>query len=172
MPAVVPFIPLIAAGTAAGATIYGAHSQQSAQREASRIDSGAAREALDYQKEQDAYERQRSEEERDYGRGKYEEDTLYDRGQYADYLGRLDPYRAAGTGALTRLSSHFGGSSPSMTYARPTSLNLPQVTQPGASSGVRGGTGMIVIQAPDGSTREVPASQAEHYISRGGVVVK
>lgn len=174
MPAVVPFIPLIAAGVGAGATIYGAHSQQSAQRDASRAENASLDEALAYEKEQDAYNRQRDEEQTRYDRAKYEEGQVYDRGQYADFLGRLDPYRAAGTGALTRLSSHFGGSAPAMTYAKPTSLNLPTGPEsaPPQTGGLRGGTGMVVIQAPDGSTREIPASQADHYISRGGVVVR
>lgn len=132
---------LLGAGLSAGASVVGARTQQSAARDAARTEDAASREALAYQKEQDAYERKRD-----------EEQTNYDRGQYADYLGRLDPYRAAGTGALARLSSHLGGSAPAMSYP------VDQV-------------GMVKLQSPDGRVREVPADQAEHYLAQGATRV-
>ena len=42
MPAVIPFIPLIAAGVRAGAQVYGAKKQAGSQREAARVTSDAA----------------------------------------------------------------------------------------------------------------------------------
>ena len=46
MPAVIPFIPLIVGGISAGASIYGAHKQGE-----------ASKEALGYEKERDKYAR-------------------------------------------------------------------------------------------------------------------
>lgn len=142
----------------------GNRSQQTANREAAQLERESFREAMDYQREQDAYER-----------AKYKENTLFNRGEMADYRSRLEPYRGAGLGALARLSDHFGGSAPMQTYARPTDLDLPEVGGGASQSRPRdiaGGAGMVTIQAPNGDTRQIPRSQAQHYIDRGGVLVQ
>lgn len=141
MPAAVA-VPLIAAGVGAGATIVASRTAQGAQRDAARIENDAALRALDYQREQDAYERKRQEEE-----------TAYDRQQFADYQGRLAPFRNAGTSVLPGLTQRVSGAA---TAAVPTN---------------GGGTGMVTLKAPTGAMREVPASQADYYIAQGAVRV-
>lgn len=152
---------VVAGGIAAASAAASSRSQQSAQRDASRIESGATDNALAYQKEQDAYERAQAEENRTYtrsqfaneqaySRGKYQEERNFDRGQFANYLGRLDPYAKVGAKAVTGL----GASLPTPQSQRPTM-----------------GGGMIKIQAPTGEIRDVPEAHAQHFLSLGGKVV-
>lgn len=70
----------------------------------------------------------------------------YDRAQYANYQQRLSPYANAGTRAVGQLSQS-------------TSQPLPTVTN--------GNGPMVTLRSPDGTTREVPATQADFYLSRG-----
>lgn len=158
MPAVVPFIPLIAAGVGGAATVISSRSQQGAQRDASRIEGHYTDRALEDARQQREYEQKRDEEQRTYDRSRYDTETAYsrgkyaeerdhDRGQFANYLGRLDPYAKVGAGAVTGL----GASLPTPQSQRPTM-----------------GDGMIKIQAPTGEIREVPEAHAQHFLSLGG----
>ncbi len=45
-------------------------------------------------------------------------------------------------------------------------------TSPGGPPGPSGGGQMVTIKAPTGATRQVPAAQAQRYVSRGGRVIR
>jgi hypothetical protein len=157
---------LFAGGAAAGASIYGARSASSANRDAMRTEErysdkalAAAEEQREYDRQQEAARIQREEEQRKYDRGmderllaRDEERQSYGRGQYNQYLGRLEPFRASGSSALPRLESLLG--------------NSPVGGAPMASGG-----GMVTLRAPNGQTQQVPATQAEHYERLGAVRV-
>ena len=75
------------------------------------------------------------------------ENQAYTRGERANYLARLKPYNDAGTAAVGRASGLLTGGGP-------------------ASAGAT-----VRLKAPDGSTSDVPAALADHYISRGAMRV-
>lgn len=127
-------------------SVFSSRSQQTASREAAQMQYRATQDALAYQREQDAYTRQRDEERTAYDRRTSEEARGYDRNQYANYLGRLDPYAKVGAAAVTGLASSL----PSVQSQRPTM------------------GGMVKIQAPTGEVRDVPEAHAAHYLSLGG----
>lgn len=145
----------VGAGIGAIASIFGSKKQSSAQKQATQAQTRANDEALAYQKEQDAYARQRAEDETRYSR---EQDALnralllenrdYARGQYANYLGRLNPYLEGGTRAFSGLQGSLRG-------------NIAATTP------TMGGGGMVTLRGPDGSTRAVPAGQVDHYVRLG-----
>lgn len=99
MPAVIPFIPLISAGIAggasAGSSIYGAKKQSSAAKRASDIQAKADADALAYAKEQDALSRQ----------------------DYQAHEARMLPFRQAGQGALVNLAQFAKVPVPPSAYA-------------------------------------------------------
>lgn len=146
---------VVAAGITALGSLFGNKSNNRASRDAMRMEADATNRALAQAREDQEYERQRYaqeraeeqrryEDERAYSRGRTADETGYARGQRADYLGRLDPYNAAGTGAITRLSDILGG---------------------GRAGG--GGGAMVKLQSPTGEVRDVPEAQAQHYIQMG-----
>lgn len=147
----------IAGGAAAGATIYGSRQASRSDREAARIEQEAARRA-----EQEARE------ERDYQRA-----------QYDAYLTRLNPYRQMGTDAISRLNgvaaSYGTQGAPAASGAGmaggATRTVQPRVggdMAPSSSTRPTGEqTAMVMLEAPTGQRRAVPAHQAAHYIARG-----
>lgn len=104
-----------------------------------------------YAEERD-YGRSFAEDERDYGRNVYAEERDHGRGQFANYLQRLAPYSKAGAGAVNKLGASVGQNTASM---------VPTM----------GGGRMVRIQAPNGQVKEVPSQHADHYVSRGGILV-
>lgn len=142
MPFLTPAVAtVIGAGLGTGAAIYGANKASSASKAASAAEDRSANEAIAYQKEQDTYNRQRDEEEK-----------AYSRKRYADYLGRLDPYRSAGTAAIEGLSQRI-----------PRDLAAFTPTN---------GGGMIRLASPDGEVRAVPSHLKDFYLSRGAQAVE
>jgi len=135
--------PLLGQGVQAATNLYGQHMANSASADAARIQTEFLEKALEVEKENERYRRSTTEEERGYTRG-----------QRADYLGRLQPYSAAGTAATTRASALLSGSS----Y---------QGQAPPAS-----GSGPTVKLADSrGVVRDVPADQAEQYLQQGATRV-
>jgi hypothetical protein len=129
------------------ASVVGSKTQQSASRDAARIESSSTDKALAYQREQDAYDRKFKEDERDFDRGRYTEERDFDRGEMTSYRGRLSPYANAGVPALQGLSSHLSAPLPSMQHAS---------------------SQMVKIQAPTGEVKDVPAQFADRLLAAGG----
>lgn len=177
MPAVIPFIPLIAAGVGAGTSIAAIKSQRGAAKDASRIEQQSTSEALRdareqrqrdqlladedraYQRERDAYGR--SLDEREFGYrssrdsvmdARFNDERDYGRGQFADYKSRLAPYGNIGTRATANLASVVGRALPA---AMPTT----------------GAGAMVRLQSPDGKIGEVPEGAVEHYLAKGATRV-
>lgn len=98
---------------------------------------GLERDRFGFEREKFGTEQKNYGEERDFGRG-----------QYANYLGRLEAFRAPGAGVMPALSSVVG---------RGVAASVPTM----------GGGGMVKLQAPNGQVTSVPAAHVEHYISRG-----
>ena len=78
-------------------------------------------------------------------------------------LGYYQQSRGASNPARDRLGAMFNFQSPQQQGAQPLQMG-PHPMQGGSQS-------MVTIQAPTGQTKQVPASQAQHYIQRGGKVV-
>lgn len=132
---------VVPAAISAIGSIWGSKNQKSASRDASRQEARFTSEAL-----KDARE------ERDYSRRRDDEQMTYDRGQRASYLERLKPFTTAGQQAITNIAAS-------------TQSQLP------GSVPTMGSGQMIQMRAPNGQVREVPASQAEWYLSRGATRV-
>lgn len=131
--------------------------------------------ALAAAEEEQRYRRQFDEDQRAYDRKRLEDDLTYRRGtdardfdyrkgidqrdydalmerqqygreQFGSYLGRLEPFRVPATGAVNRMEGLLTGTQ-----------QMPQ-----QSSGR-----MVRLQGPDGSTRDIPESQASLYERAG-----
>ena len=116
----------------------------------------------------------------------------YEQGQYGSYLGRLQPFIGTGTSANAReaellglpLSSSSGPSTIGPPQRGPGETTMP-TPEPNApfidrlNGAPRTSTDpvnrpastvnqpMIMMQAPDGSTKQVPASEREHWLRVG-----
>lgn len=141
---------LIGTGVGTAARVYGARQQSRASQQAAAAENQAAQQALDYQREQDAYERQRQEDETQYQRSRdaladtrYADQRDYSRGQYANYLTRLRPYASVGPTALGEAQDL---------------LRSPMTS---------GGAIMVRLRAPNGKESPVPAALVDHYLRRG-----
>lgn len=143
--------PILQYGVPVAGSLIGAGMQAGADREATRLQSHYNDRALAAAEEEQKYQRERQ------GRldTQSEDERQYQHGQYASYQQRLAPYREASAPSLGRLNSLLSGS---------------QWSTPGQSPGAPQG-GMVTLRAPDGSTSQVPASQADHYLQRGAVRV-
>ena len=75
----------------------------------------------------------------------------------------LAPYAAQGQQGLTALSSFLGVPSGGTAAAAPAGATMPL----SAVAGQPQGGGMVTLQAPNGQTQQVPASQAAFYLARG-----
>lgn len=89
---------------------------------------------------------------------------------YANDVRDFAPYQAAGNQSIGRLSELAAAPRPSMTsgdiYG---SGSIPRTGRPmgGSISGMAGQTQRVMLQAPDGTTKEVDAGQAEHFMRLG-----
>lgn len=109
------------------------------------------------------------------------------RGAYGQGRADLDPYAQAGQQSLTSLTSLLGlpglpataaptapgtggpfqGRGPApMTDGSVTGYAIDRGTPPGAPQ-----TTMVVMRAPTGETRPVPANQVQYYLARGATIV-
>lgn len=168
--------PTLQYGLPVAASIYGGHQQGRALTESARIEADYANRALAAAQEEQQYRRKFDEDERDHRRT-----------QFADYTRGLEPYRAAGASSVDYASRLLGNSSyqplgsqaprsvgagqtPAAAQAAPQ--GAPQAPAPGMSSPqAPAQERMVMIQAPSGQSRQVPESQVQHYVSRGGKVV-
>jgi hypothetical protein len=149
-------------------------------------------EALAYQKEQDAYTRKTDEERYGYSRdleaSRYGYTRDLEASRYGDYSSRIDPYVQTGTSANDRMASLLGlparGPAPAMVAPpqRPAAPQAPSSAPPAASPAAApvpptypqpiGGGGTVLLQGPDGSQRQVAASQVQHYVDLGATVIQ
>lgn len=86
-----------------------------------------------------------------------QESQAYQRNAYNQYLNRLQPYTQAYSGSMSKLASLLGQTQPT--------AGAMSAQMPAASSA------MVTLRAPNGMTKQVPSSQAQHYISRGATQV-
>lgn len=167
-----------------GTELYSAKKQSDAAEDANDL----ARESADRQAEalQKALDLQKE---------MYEKDRLLQQGLYSQNRSDLAPYRAAGQGSVGKLSYLLGvpgfesgpqayqplneidpfvlnpaTTRPDTSLVSPTRASqqqaqqaspmapTPQTPQPEA---------MVMLEAPDGTRKEFPASQAQYYIQRG-----
>lgn len=158
------------------ASIYGANQQANANSEAAQLQHQSTEEALKDARDQRAYQQQ----------------------QYSDYIGRLAPYRNMGLTAGSTLQNLLARSpytrmanegplpqystAPQQSAPQPMQqapVSVPQLDQSrlagntGITGGMNsaGGQPLVMLRAPDGSTKQVSADQAQHYLSRGAVQV-
>lgn len=172
----------IGMGVKAGMDVYGAHKASNAAKEAAKIQTGAADEALGVSK--DVYNRQM-----------YAMDPYANVGRQAmSTIGRLTAPGQPYTPQLQRqdaqqgYTGYGGGQQPPMTIgggpgggmagSRPAP---PGPVTGGGKRGPFGGMGnptpppggdMVLLQAPDGSQRPVPSHQVQGYLARGATVVQ
>lgn len=150
------------------ASIYGANQQANASSEAAKLQFQSTEEALADARKQREYEQ----------------------AQYANYLGRLQPYLGLGTTASSTLQNllarspytKLANNGPLPQYSTaPASMPIapmPPVPQgtagptgntPPPSSGFTGGGATVKLQAPDGSVRDIPMAQVDHFKKMGAV---
>lgn len=143
-----PIASLIGTGINSAGQIYGANkaadtSIQAAQIQAAEYDKAlaAAKAEQDYQHSQD----------------------LLKTNQYNSYLTRLQPYAQTGQAADNRISQFMGQPPSAQTPLMPS-----QTPQPAPQPNVANAPAQtVMLIAPDGSQKAVPADQAQYYISKG-----
>lgn len=158
MPA--PVAAAIITGAAGlGATALASHASGSSAKRASDMESDYSTKALDAAREERDYSRGRDEEQRDYDRRERQAETdrllearNYNRGEQVNYRERLSPFRDAGVRAVGRLDQ---GLAQNVGATVPTNSNV---------------TGMIQIVGPNGKAYSVPASQRDHWLSKGAQI--
>jgi hypothetical protein len=160
---------IIGVGGSAAIQAYGAHKASKAAKEAAATQSASADQALALQKQ------------------------MYDQTRQD-----LAPYRETGNTALSSLSSFLGlpANTPSPTVpaatppaglapqaGAPPSHQLPQLQTPvggqpyGPGHGYvaappsQPGSVLVMLRAPNGQTKQVPADQVDYYVSRGATKV-
>ena len=161
--------PVLNYGVPLAGQLIGTTIASNANTEAAKIAAESVEKALAFEKEKYAYEQ----------------------GQYGSYLGRLQPFIGTGTSANAREAELLG--LPSSSVSGPSSVGPPQrgpgettmpASEPNApfidrlSGAATTPTGpvnrpasnqqrMVMMQAPDGSTKQVPASEREHWLRAG-----
>lgn len=131
-------------------------------------------EALAYQKEQDAYNRKTAAEHYDYSKNT-------EASRYGDYTNNIAGYVATGNSANARMASLLGlpPNAPMTGSSMPkvSAASVPAVTGVAPSPGVttqpqtRTNEPMVTMQGPDGSQKQVPSSQVDHYKQIGATVI-
>lgn len=181
--------------------IVGGIIQANATGNATAAQQAYLKEALDYQKAQDAivnsrnatldaqnYAQQQYLDKYNAGQDQYKNETAAQHyannvstegSRYKDYAGNVSPFIGTGQAANARMASllKLDPSVYKQVLNTPTLQSAPALpTQP--TSGVAGQPtaaatpAMITIQSPDGATKQVPASEADHWISVGAKVLQ
>jgi len=158
----------IALGAGTGAQLYGAHRAGKAADKAAQLQSDAADRALAVQQQQ-------------------HEQTRTD----------LAPYRGAGESSLSALTAFLGlpptaapaapaaaPAPPAAPTGAPPSRVLPQLQTPAgggtsygpghgyvAAPASQPGSALVMLRAPNGQTKQVPADQVAYYLARGATQV-
>lgn len=130
--------------------------------------------ALDYEKQQDALNRQIA-----------ADKVKLEAGRYATYAGNISPYLATGNAAAGRAASLLG-------VTPPAPMNAPPAPPPTTTGSIAAATGatpapgvttqpqartadqpaaMVSLRAPDGSVQQRPASELQHWLSKGATQV-
>lgn len=129
--------------------------QANASGKASDAQQAYLQQALDYEKQKDAGNISR------------------EASRYSDFEGRISPYLATGNSANSRMASLLGLpanaplTAPSAAAPSTPASSSPSPAAPTAAPAAPSQEPMIAIVGPDGSTRTLPKSQADYYISRG-----
>lgn len=176
----------VSAGVGGGATIAGAKMQSSANKTAAKLQASATDRALDYEKEQDTYNRSRQTDldRRAQKQLDYENRTAAE--HYAGRGERMAPYVSAGGGSADRQAQLLGlPARPAMPVAGPVAGSVATAAGGAARPAVQpirdagappivpggppadGAAPTVMLQAPDGSTKAVPAEQEAYWVSRG-----
>ncbi len=143
-------IAVAATAATAGSTMYAAHKQSEAAQEAAKLQAKSTSEALGYEKERDVY-----------ARGT-------EANRYGALQSQTQPYRETGVGSNTEMARLLGLPAP----ADPAT-QWQHTAQPPTQTGPPSGTpapamgAMVMMQAPDGTTKNVPASEESHWTQRG-----
>jgi hypothetical protein len=164
---------VLTAGIGTAGSLIGAGIQSSGISKAAEIEAAVQREALQYEKQRDQY-LQNLEAQR-----------------YGELNQRLQPYISTGQSASERMAQILGLPAPTpytpsvpipTTPAIPPGYDQRGPGTPGSyPTGVavpRGGTTpnpvpaqLVMLRAPDGTQKQVPADQVAHYVSRGAQVI-
>ncbi len=144
--------------------IIGSVIQAKAAGDASDAEQAYLKEALAYAKEKDAG------------------NIAREGGRYSDFTGNIAPYVQGGNAAGSRMQSLLGISAPlpsTQTTSRyapmPTAPQtaMPQPTpvqQPQAAPAPQ--QPMVMVQAPDGSTKQVSQRDADYYVTKGAKILQ
>lgn len=130
-------------GIPAAANIIGTKMQVNAERDAAKMQADAAREALDWQKE-----------------------------QYAQRQRQLAPAIGVGNGATVRLGELMGIQTPQGGYGPQTQTGVHgQPTNPAPTAQQPATINMVPMRAPTGAVKMIPEAQVPHYEQLGAVRV-
>lgn len=108
--------------------------------------------------------------------------------RYADYSGHIAPYLATGNSANARMASLLGlpanapltasapasagpGSVPTQTGGTPAAATITPQPQARTTAAPTGSPSLVTMQAPDGSQKQVPSDQVDHYTKLGATLI-
>lgn len=135
----------IAAGAASAAgSVAAAKIQSGAAKDAAKTQTAAANQSLAFQQQQ--YQQQRQD---------------------------FAPYQQNGVQAGSRLGQMASTPPPSFTPGRPQApqLGMPPIATPPTSSPQPQQGRMVLLQAPDGSTKQLPEALAQQAVQKGAKVI-
>lgn len=101
------------------------------------------------------------------------EEQTYKRSAFSSYTDRLQPYANSGYAASDRLSQFMGQPPAARTGAAttPPAPATPPPTAAPTAAPPASTPATVMLQAPDGTTKEVSAADAPYYIARGAKAV-
>jgi hypothetical protein len=172
-------------GVPTAGNLVGGIIQAKASSSASDAQQKYLEEALAYQKEQDAYNRARQSTLDQQNISRYDFGKKQEGDRYATYSGNIAPYLATGSSANSKMASLLGlpagaplsaGPAPNAAPVSPaaagmtiTSQPMPRTVAPPMGAPTPS-SALVTMQAPDGTTKQVPASQVDFYKSKGATV--
>lgn len=136
--------------------------QANATEKASDKQAALLQQALDYEKSQDALNRTIA-----------ADKVKLEAGRYATYTGNISPYLQSGNAANNKMTSLLGlpqnapMTAPPQTTITPNSAPANVTTQPLPRSADQ----TVTMRGPDGSQKQVPANQVDHYKQLGATVI-
>lgn len=171
--------PLLSVGVPVVGSLVGAKMANDANKDASALQAKGYADALDFAKSEYADQQRR-----------IDDALALEKNRYAELNTKLEPWVTSGTASSDRMAQLLGlPSRPASTATAPPSRGpavgpnvgaaLPMQSKPverdtappaapaAAPPTAPAAAQMVDLIAPDGSTRSVPASQAEFYIQRG-----
>ncbi len=133
---------------AAGGSVAAAKLNSGAAQNAADKQAAAAQEALDFTKGQKA-----------------KQEAAYAPFQQISQNALANP--VAARGSIGGPLSAMGSQQPPSSMSAQSGPMMPQAPTPQMPQGQGNGAGMVLLQAPDGSQKQVPQNQAQFFISRG-----